>query len=257
MLSGILLIVGLAGVQSGHTAIVEGLKSVLPREAGPGESPPNTAGEAGGRTEQLSPRMQGALDYVARRYRVSNDVLQPIFSAVQSTGRELNLDPLLIVAVIGVESGFNPFSQSVLGAQGLMQVVPRYHRDKLPSDAGELPFFDPLTNVQIGARVLQESIRRYGGIEDGLQQFGGASNDPERRYSNRVLAERQRLELAVQPPRPARVRSGAPAVQAEEQESAGQRQEAEVAGDGIGRHALVGPDFRLQHALREGGQGGT
>lgn len=203
MLSGILLIVGLAGLQSGHTAIVEGLKSALPREAMPAEVPAGVMGEAAALpAEVLSPRMQGALQYVARRYRVSIDALQPIFSAVQVTGRELNLDPLLIVAVIGVESGFNPFSQSVLGAQGLMQVVPRYHSDKLPSDAGELPFFDPRTNVQIGARVLQESIRRYGGLEDGLQQFGGAANDPERRYSNRVLAELQRLELAAQRPRP-------------------------------------------------------
>jgi len=45
--------------------------------------------------------------------------------------------------------------------------------------------------------VLKESIRRYGGLEVGLQQFGGAINDPERRYSSRVLAEKQRLEQAV------------------------------------------------------------
>jgi hypothetical protein len=61
-----------------------------------------------------------------------------------------------------------------------------------------LPFFDPLTNVQVGAKVLKESIHRYGGVETGLQQFGGAINDPDRRYSSKVLAERQRLELAVQ-----------------------------------------------------------
>ncbi|HXE37390.1 MAG TPA: transglycosylase SLT domain-containing protein, partial [Azonexus sp.] len=98
----------------------------------------------------------------------------------------------------GVESGFNPFSQSVFGAQGLMQVVPRFHKDKLPEEADQAAFLDPVTNVQIGAKVLKESIRRFGGLEDGLQQFGGAVNDPDRRYASKVLAEKQRLELAAQ-----------------------------------------------------------
>jgi hypothetical protein len=78
-----------------------------------------------------------------------------------------------------------------------MQVMPRFHKDKLPDDAGALPFFDPVTNVQVGARILRESINRNGGLVPGLQQFGGAMNDPDRRYSGKVLAERQRLEQAA------------------------------------------------------------
>ena len=79
-----------------------------------------------------------------------------------------------------------------------MQVVPRFHLDKLPEEADHSAFLDPVTNVRIGVKVLQESIRRFGSVEDGLQQFGGAANDPERRYANKVLAEKQRLEQAVQ-----------------------------------------------------------
>jgi soluble lytic murein transglycosylase-like protein len=86
----------------------------------------------------------------------------------------------------------------VVGAKGLMQVVPRFHMDKLPEEADRSAFLDPVTNVQVGARVLHESIRRFGGIESGLQQFGGALNDPDRRYASKVLAEKQRLEQAVQ-----------------------------------------------------------
>lgn len=154
--------------------------------------------EPGSVPPQLSQRMQRALHFVARRYSVSNEALLPIFLAVEQTAREHRLDPLLIVAVIGIESRFNPFSQSVVGAQGLMQVMPVIHADKLPENAGELPLFDPVTNVQVGARVLKESIVRNGGIVEGLQQFAGAASDAERRYASKVLGEHQRLLAAVQ-----------------------------------------------------------
>jgi hypothetical protein len=86
----------------------------------------------------------------------------------------------------------------VVGAKGLMQVMPNFHMDKLPGEADASAFLDPVTNVQVGARVLRESISRFGGIETGLQQFGGALNDPDRRYASKVLAEKQRLDKAAQ-----------------------------------------------------------
>ncbi len=200
MAAGLVFVFVLLGLLSGYLNLSDSLKSAAPVSEAAAvaaveepESPsPETPPSA------LNPRMRGALDYVSRRYRVSTDALQPIFATAQTVGRELHLDPLLIIAVIGVESGFNPFSQSVFGAQGLMQVVPRFHLDKLPDEAAPAAFLDPVTNVQVGARVLKESISRNGGLEDGLQQFGGASNDPERRYSLKVLAEKQRLEQATQ-----------------------------------------------------------
>ncbi|MDP2134350.1 MAG: transglycosylase SLT domain-containing protein [Sulfuritalea sp.] len=143
---------------------------------------------------QLSLTMAGALDFVAQRYRVAPEGLLPVFEAAQTAARERNLDPLLIVAVIGIESGFNPFAQSNMGAQGLMQIIPRYHQDKLPAVSAASTFLDPVTNVTIGARILQESIRRQGGLMEGLQYYAGASDDPEQGYANKVLAEKQRLE---------------------------------------------------------------
>lgn len=147
--------------------------------------------------ETLTPRMHAALGYVSQRYRVSAAVLEPIFGAAQLTGRELRLDPLLIIAVIGIESRFNPFSESSKGAQGLMQVMPRFHQDKLPEGSGKLSFFDPVVNVRVGAQVLEESIRRNGGLVAGLQQFAGAPDDNEQAYATKVIAEKQRLEQAA------------------------------------------------------------
>ena len=196
--AGLVFVIGFAGLRVGHSGLVEALRSALPVAASVTAEVAAEAMPAGADAVPLTPKMQGALDYVARRYRVSTDALEPIFQTAQAAGRELRLDPLLIIAVIGVESGFNPFSQSVVGARGLMQVVPRFHLDKLPEEADAEDFLDPVTNVRVGARVLKESIRRHGGLEVGLQQFGGALNDPARRYASKVLAERQRLEQAVQ-----------------------------------------------------------
>ena len=144
----------------------------------------------------LSPRMQSALDYVTRRYRVSSEALEPIFESAQLAGKERRIDPLLILAVIAVESGFNPFAESSMGAQGLMQIIPRFHQDKLPDGAGDQPFLDPVVNVRVGAHVLEEAIRRRGGLVAGLQYYSGSS-DTEGNYSNKVLAEKARLENAV------------------------------------------------------------
>ena len=200
MIAGCIFLLGVAVLFAGHEDVNERLRAVLaPAETAAMEevaAAEAAVDEGTQAASELSRRMQGALDYVSRRYRVSNEALEPIFQAAQAVGTELKLDPLLIIAVIGVESGFNPFSESVVGAQGLMQVVPRFHQDKL----GDSPvsILDPVTNVQVGARVLKESIRRQGGIEEGLQQFAGAAGDASRRYALRVLAERQRIEAAVQ-----------------------------------------------------------
>lgn len=198
MLAGVFFVLALVGVQSGNPTMLDGLKSLLPTSAEAAFDEEPEVEDVDIASETLSARMRGAMDYVSRRYHVSAEALEPIFVTAQSAGRQLHLDPLLIIAVIGIESRFNPFSESVVGAKGLMQVMPRYHQDKLPEDADQAAFLNPVINVQVGAKVLQESIRRNGGLESGLQQFGGAVTDPERRYASKVLAEKQRLEQAVQ-----------------------------------------------------------
>jgi soluble lytic murein transglycosylase-like protein len=147
--------------------------------------------------EALRPSLQRALDYVSNRYRVAPEALVPIFEAAQSVGRERKLDPLLIIAIIGIESRFNPFAESSVGAQGLMQVMPGIHKDKLPEDAGAQPFLDPVTNIQVGVHVLQEAIRWRGSLTGGLQHYAGSATDPATGYAKKVYAEKQRLEKAA------------------------------------------------------------
>lgn len=195
MVAGVLLLAGLFALTQGDQRVVTHLQSLLPDST---EVVASSSLQDGDAIDPLTPRMRGALENVSRRYRVSMGALEPIFVAAESAGRDLRLDPLLIVSVIAIESRFNPLSESVMGAQGLMQVMPRFHQDKLPEGADELSFFDPVLNVRIGARILKESIRRNGGEVGGLQQFAGASDDAEQRYAAKVLAEKARLEAVVQ-----------------------------------------------------------
>lgn len=197
MLAGVFFVLVLVGVQSGNPTMLGGLKFLLPASEEVALDDELAVDDIDPVGEALSARMRGAMEYVSHRYRVAPDALEPIFATAQAAGRQLHLDPLLIIAVIGIESRFNPFSESVVGAKGLMQVMPRFHQDKLPEDADQAAFLNPVINVQVGAKVLKESIRRNGGLENGLQQFAGATSDPERRYATKVLAEKQRLEQAV------------------------------------------------------------
>ena len=146
---------------------------------------------------QLSDEMERVRDWVAQRYRVSSVALEPVLATAEATAREAGLDPLLIVAMMAIESSFNPMAESHAGAQGLMQVIPRWHMDKIGDDAPEDALFDPVFNVQVGTQVLVEGLQRYGTLQAALQYYGGARNDPEARYTKRVLSMKARLASAA------------------------------------------------------------
>lgn len=143
--------------------------------------------------ESLSGEMARVRDWVSRQYRVSSLVLEPVLLAAQEAGRHAGIDPLLIVAVMAVESRFNPFAESQSGAQGLMQVIPRFHMDKIGKAKGEDALFDPELNVKVGTLILREGLRRYGSLQGALQYYGGALSDPDAEYARKVLAVKQRL----------------------------------------------------------------
>src|SRR5581483_2182594 len=64
---------------------------------------------------------------VAKRYRVADDATRQFVAIAYREARRNHLDPLLVLAVIAVESRFDPRAESDSGAMGLMQVIPRYH----------------------------------------------------------------------------------------------------------------------------------
>lgn len=143
------------------------------------------------------PRYRALAAHLSQRYRIAPDAAELAVRAAHVASERAGTDPLLVLAVIAVESSFNPVAESVAGAKGLMQVVPRYHEDKLEEHGGSGTVLDPTINILVGTRILEQYIRGAGNLEAGLQRYNGARSDASGRYAQKVLAERARLQRVV------------------------------------------------------------
>ncbi|NBW54468.1 MAG: lytic transglycosylase domain-containing protein [Betaproteobacteria bacterium] len=133
--------------------------------------------------------------WLSRKYHVAPEPISALVAEAFEIGPRNRLDPTLILAVMAIESSFNPFAQSTVGAQGLMQVRTKVHTDKYEDFGGDLAAFDPIANLRVGVEVLKESIARNGSVEAGLRQYVGAANSGEDGgYTAKVLAEQHRLQ---------------------------------------------------------------
>jgi hypothetical protein len=136
--------------------------------------------------------------WIARRYKVAPEPIGALVQEAWSIGQRAGLDPTLILAIMAVESSFNPFAQSPVGAQGLMQVLTRVHDDKYEAFGGKHAAFDPITNLRVGVQVLKECIQRAGSLQEGLRYYVGAALlETDGGYVGRVLAEQGHMRGVV------------------------------------------------------------
>ena len=148
--------------------------------------------------KDLSRAQASVAMWLARRYHVAPEPVSRLVQEAWTVGALVNLDPTLILAVMAVESSFNPFAQSPVGAQGLMQVMTKVHDDKYEAFGGSHAAFDPVTNLRVGVQVLKECIARGGSLEAGLRSYVGAGNSGEDGgYASKVLAEQAILRLVA------------------------------------------------------------
>jgi soluble lytic murein transglycosylase-like protein len=133
-------------------------------------------------------------EYIAKRYRVSDQAVAGYVALAYQAGAQYSVDPLLILAVMAIESSYNPVAESPVGARGLMQVMPKYHLEKLLDRGGEYAVLEPEVNIAVGAQILRDYQRRFRDTETALQMYGGALDDPSTLYASKVLAEKARLD---------------------------------------------------------------
>jgi soluble lytic murein transglycosylase-like protein len=133
--------------------------------------------------------------HLASKYRISlAESYQYVKHAVE-VANEVNLDPMLLLAVMAIESSFNPNAQSSAGAQGLMQVLTRVHTEKFEPYGGTVAAFVPEANIRVGALILKACIAKAGSLEAGLRSYLGAPNASSgpNSYTSKVIAEREEL----------------------------------------------------------------
>ena len=134
-------------------------------------------------------------DWLSRRYRVAGDAANMLVSTAYSTAHEIKLDPLLILAVMAIESGLNPFAESPMGAQGLMQVMSKVHTEKFQEMGGVQAALNPVANIRVGALILKDYVAKGGSVEAGLKSYVGAGAfETDDGYGSRVMAEYNRLK---------------------------------------------------------------
>lgn len=142
-----------------------------------------------------SRQQQWVTNWLSKRYRVAGDATGLFVTTAYNTARETKLDPLLILAVMAIESGLNPFAESPVGAQGLMQVMSKVHEEKFDDLGGIKAALNPAANIKVGSMILKDYVTQGGSIEAGLKRYvGAAAFATDGGYGYKVLAEYRRLQ---------------------------------------------------------------
>ena len=177
---------------------------------------PNAASRSTATAVKSLPKDQMAVTYwLSRKYRVSPEPMGALVSEAWSVGERSQIAPTLILAVMAIESKFNPFASGTQGGMGLMQIEPQANSETLKPFGGRLAAFDPRTNLRVGARLLQELLQKSNSVEAALQAYAMASGQTgDTQYIDRVLSEQKQLERLTQGLTTAAIstRAGAPSL---------------------------------------------
>jgi len=133
-------------------------------------------------------------DFFEKKYSLDRTKIEEYVSNTILIAKEVNIDPVLLLAVISVESNFNPNTKSHAGAEGLMQVMTSVHKDKYAIFGGTSEAAKPEVNIRVGAYILKYLIATAGSLRNGLKYYVGAANaEDDGGYADKVMAERSRL----------------------------------------------------------------
>ncbi len=143
----------------------------------------------------LSKPQQNLVRQLSLLYRVNSEDLARYVVGAYGAAREFKVDPLLVLAIMSIESSFNPVAQSQAGAQGLMQVLTRVHPEKFAPFGGVQAAFDITANIHVGTRIIKDYIAREGTIEGALKSYVGAAlMSDDGGYGYKVMSQMERLK---------------------------------------------------------------
>jgi soluble lytic murein transglycosylase-like protein len=151
----------------------------------------------------VAPSVDDIVTVLRSQFHIGLEESMKIANAVLSAARRDMISPVLLLAVIAVESNFDRHAISTAGASGLMQVMPSQHRDlvRAPQDLA-----DANTNISVGSTILHRYLEAADGdIHIALVRYSGGSKNYPGRVANRAnqienaIAVRARLPAASAP----------------------------------------------------------
>ena len=114
-----------------------------------------------------------------------------LHAQIDTVAKEFDIERTLILSVVKRES---QCSQTALGSsndRGLMQVVPKWHHDRM-AKLGVTDLFDPLQNLRVGTHFLA-SLGAADKPRDALVYYNGGYRKPQSsyKYAQEVLEKKE------------------------------------------------------------------
>lgn len=128
------------------------------------------------------------------RWVANDDEAKEIAHWTYHYSKRFHLSIELVLGVMSIESNFDHFAVSNVGARGLMQVMP-FWKDKLGSSHDNLFVIE--TNIRYGCAVLRFYLDRYHSRARALQAYNGSLG--RAKYSNKIIT-RMRMFKAIEQP---------------------------------------------------------
>jgi len=129
------------------------------------------------------------IQYVIQRWVPDGHEAKTIAKWVYFYSIRFNLSPELILGLIAVESRFDHFAVSNVGARGLMQVMP-FWKKELGSTKDNL--FEIETNIRYGSAILRHYLDRYKTLNRALGAYNGSLG--KAKYPNKVFAQMKKFK---------------------------------------------------------------
>lgn len=143
------------------------------------------------KVRSVASEQEGLVTYVSQTFRLSADMASRIVKTAYREALFAGVSPLLVLAIIEKESGFQPSARSPVGAIGLMQVMAKYHVDRFSTPGKRIDLTHVETNIKVGSRILREYLdAAQGNLKQALSRYSGGTKG----YSTAVLDTYQRLK---------------------------------------------------------------
>lgn len=144
---------------------------------------------------KLSKRELSIAQNITKKSSISIESAAWFVREAHIVGQEQSVDPTLILAVASVESNFNPYVATPVGAKGLMQVMTNIHKERFEQYGGVEQALNPSVNMRVGAQILKDFMRSSKGSDvKALSRYNGSGDNHT--YANKVL-ERKRYLASI------------------------------------------------------------